>query len=93
MSDHYVHSPAEQMIAAQASRLALQDGQIASLHLDAEELERQVERIGAGLWEALATAVVAAEALPGEPRLVSRVQAYAGALAVWSAVVDGGDHA
>lgn len=49
----------------------------------------QVERIGKGLWQILATAVVAAESCPGEERLISRVQTATAALTLWSAVVDG----
>lgn len=54
---------------------------------------RQVERIGAGLWQALATATLAADANPGEERLVSRRQTASGMYAVWCAVVDGDTNA
>lgn len=80
---------AKDIMDAQKSRLRRQDGEIASLQLDVEDLERMVERIGRGLWDVLATTAVAADANPCEVTLASRFQTALGMYEVWAAVVDG----
>ena len=80
---------AKDIMDAQKSRLRRQDGEIASLQLDVEDLERMVERIGRGLWDIVATTAMAADANPGEVTLASRLQAVLGMYELWAAVVDG----
>jgi hypothetical protein len=92
MSNYSLSARTEQVISAQKSRIQRQDGQIDSLQLEAGELERQLERIGAGLWQILATTISAADANPGEATLISRCQTASGMYAVWCAVVDGDGH-
>lgn len=90
MSSNYgLSARTEEVISAQRSRLHRQDGEIASLQLDVEDLERMVERIGRGLWDVLATTAVAADANPCEVTLLSRFQTALGMYEVWAAVVDG----
>jgi len=80
---------AKDIMDAQRSRLRRQDGEIASLQLDVEDLERMVERIGRGLWDIVATTAVAADANPAEVTLASRLQTALGMYELWAAVVDG----
>lgn len=56
-----------------------------------DELAAQIQRIGAGLWQNLATTITAAQALPGEITLISQVQTAASMYETWVAVVDGDD--
>ena len=80
---------AKDIMDAQKSRLRRQDGEIAALQLDVEDLESQVERIGRGLWDIVATTAVAADANPCEVTLASRLQTALGMYELWAAVVDG----
>jgi hypothetical protein len=63
----------------------------ATAEKERDELTGQIERIGKGLWQILATSIVAAEALPGEEPLLSRAQTAASMYETWAAVVDGDD--
>jgi hypothetical protein len=54
-----------------------------------DELASQIERIGKGLWQHLAGAIAASQAIPGELTLISRVQTAASMYETWVAVVDG----
>jgi len=93
MSSNYgLSARTEEVISAQRSRLHRQDGEIASLQLEVEDLESQVERIGRGLWDVLATTAVAADANPGEITNLSRLQTALGMYELWCRVVDGDQH-
>jgi hypothetical protein len=61
----------------------------AAAEKERDDLTGQIERIGKGLWQVLATTIVAAEAQPGEEQLISRVQTAASMYTVWANVVDG----
>ena len=54
-----------------------------------DEVVSQMERIGRGLWDIVATTAVAADANPCEVTLASRLQTALGMYELWAAVVDG----
>ena len=61
----------------------------ATAEKERDDLAAQIQRIGAGLWQNLATTMAASQANPGELLLVSRVQTAASMYETWVAVVDG----
>jgi hypothetical protein len=63
----------------------------ATAEKERDEVTAQIERIGAGLWQILATTLTAAQTNPGELTLISRVQTAASMYETWAAVVDGDD--
>jgi hypothetical protein len=63
----------------------------ATAEKERDEMAAQIERIGKGLWQILATTITASQALPGEELLLSRVQTAASTYETWVAVVDGDD--
>jgi len=61
----------------------------ATAEKERDDMAAQIQRIGAGLWQILATTITASQANPGELMLVSRVQTAASMYETWAAVVDG----
>ncbi|MFG3340570.1 hypothetical protein [Glycomyces sp. NPDC048151] len=63
----------------------------AAAEKERDAMAAQIERIGAGLWQILATTITAAQTNPGELTLISRAQTAASMYETWVAVVDGDD--